>query len=212
MDCKEITNSQLLVSHFRTESAVHLNRVFKCFYNLFFEDFKRFTYKYCLNKLYAKHKEGELAKDAFNDGLMDFYFKLKNEGFEERGAEMKTAFFSFCVNKLKGLTKTVERRTMKETVVDPTAQFNKADKFYTDDLNNKWYEQLLNTQEVIFTSALKQLGERGSNLIMWKKVLKLKNEEIASRMGIQPDTVPNEVYKSFIKLKEIVERLKKELK
>ncbi len=208
MDCKEITNSQLLVTHFRTEDNVHLNRVFKCFFNLFFEDFKRLTYKYCLNKLYTKQKEAELARDAFNDGLMSFYFKLKNEGFEERGAQMKTAFFSFCVNKLKGLTKSLERRTIKEILVDPTVQINKTDKFYNDDANDGlWYEQLLNTQEKIFSAALKELGERGSNLIIWKKVLKLKNEEIAGRMGIQPDTVPNEVYKSFIKLKEIVERL-----
>ena len=83
----------------------------------------------------------------------------------------------------------------------------------TGELNDVWdYEHLLNTKEEIFSSALKELGERGSNLIIWKKILKLKNEEIADRMGIKPDTVPNEVYKSFNKLKEIVDKLKGEIK
>ena len=66
---------------------------------------------------------------------------------------------------------------------------------------------LLNMEEDILNRAFKELGERGSNLIIWKKILKLSNEEIAARLGIQPGSVPNEVFKSFKKLKEIVERL-----
>ena len=209
MDCNEITSSQILVTFFREENDIHLNKVFKCFFNLFFEDFRRLTYKYCLNKFHTKHKEDELAKDAFNDGLISFYFKLKSEGFEEKGAQVKTAFFSFCIFKLRALTKTLGRRSVKETVIDPGVMFNNQDIVSNGELTDVWdYEQLLNTKEEIFSFALKELGERGSNLIIWKKVLKLKNEEIADRMGIKPDTVPNEVYKAFNKLKEIVDRKK----
>jgi len=209
MDCNEITSSQILITFFREENDIHLNKVFKCFFNLFFEDFRRLTYKYCLNKFHTKHKEDELAKDAFNDGLMSFYFKLKSEGFEEKGAQVKTAFFSFCIFKLRALTKTLGRRSVKETVIDPGVMFNNQDIVSNGELTDIWdYEQLLNTKEEIFSFALKELGERGSNLIIWKKVLKLKNEEIADRMGIKPDTVPNEVYKAFNKLKEIVDRKK----
>lgn len=207
MDCNEITSSQKLVTFFREGNDTHLNKVFKCFFNLFFEDFRRLTYKYCLNKLHTKHKEDELAKDAFNDGLMSFYFKLRNEGFEEKGAQVKTAFFSFCIFKLRGLSKTLGRRSVKETVIDPGVAFNNAELLNAGELNDVWdYEHLLNTKEEILSSALKELGERGSNLIIWKKILKLKNEEIANRMGIKPDTVPNEVYKAFNRLKEIVDR------
>jgi RNA polymerase sigma factor (sigma-70 family) len=213
MDCNEINSSQKLITFFREENDIHLNKVFKCFFNLFFEDFRRLTYKYCLNKFHTKHKEDELAKDAFNDGLMSFYFKLRNEGFEEKGAQVKTAFFSFCIFKLRGLTKTLGRRSVKETVIDPAIIFNNLDLLNTSEVKDVWdYEHLLNTKEEIFSSALKELGERGSNLIIWKKVLKLKNEEIADRMGIKPDTVPNEVYKSFNKLKEIVDKLKGAIK
>lgn len=213
MDCKEITSPPKLVTFFRDENESHLNMVFKCFFNLFFEDFRRLTYKYCGNKFHTKHKEDELAKDAFNDGLMSFYFKLKKEGFEEKGALIKTAFFSFCIFKLKGLTKTLGRRFAKETVVDPEGSFENTNLINTNELNDVWdYEHLLNTEEEILSAALKELGGRGSNLIIWKKVLKLKNEEIADRMGIKPDTVPNEVYKSFNKLKEIVDRLKGAIK
>lgn len=213
MDCNEITSSQKLVTFFREGNDIHLNKVFKCFFNLFFEDFRRLVYKYCLNKSYTKHREEELAKDAFNDGLMSFYFKLRNEGFEEKGAQVKTAFFSFCIFKLRGLTKTLGRRSAKEIVIDPDAAFNNPNLINTGGLNDVWdYEQLLNTEEEIFATALKELGERGSDLIIWKKILKLKNEDIAERMGIKPDTVPNEVYKSFNKLKEIAGKLKDAIK
>ncbi len=69
MDFTEITSSQKLVTFRLEENEMHLNRFFKWFFNLFFEDFRRPTYKYCLNKFHTKYKEDELAKDAFSDGL-----------------------------------------------------------------------------------------------------------------------------------------------
>ena len=213
MDCHEITNSQKLVSYFREKNEVHLNRVFKCFFKLFFEDFRRFTYSHCHNKVHAKYNEEELAKDAFNDGLMSFYYKLKNEGFEEKGAQVKTAFFSFCIFKLKGLTKSLGRRFIKETVIDPVSQEDSAGEIKSDEPADVMdYELLLSMKEEILCRALKKLGQRGADLIAWKKIDKLSNEEIAGRMNIKPNTVPNEVYKAFNKLKEIVERLNEGIK
>jgi len=209
MDCLEITSSQKLVAYFREDNEIQLNIIFKCFFRLFYEDFRRLIYKYCLNKFHTKNKEEELASDAFNDGLMSFYYKLKKDGFEEKGAQIKTAFFSFCLFKLKGLTKTLERRFEKETTMDPVLPFNDKQEINTATTTDvQDYQILLNIQEEILDGALKELGERGTNLIIWKKVLKLSNEEIADKMSIQPDTVPNEVYKSFKKLKEIVDRIK----
>jgi len=209
MDCLEITSSQKLVSYFREDNEIQLNIIFKCFFRLFYKDFRHLIYKYCLNKFHTKNKEEELASDAFNDGLMSFYYKLKKDGFEEKGAQIKTAFFSFCLFKLKGLTKTLERRYEKETTMDPVLPFNDKQEINTATTTDvQDYQILLNIQEEILDGALKELGERGTNLIIWKKVLKLSNEEIADKMSIQPDTVPNEVYKSFKKLKEIVDRIK----
>ena len=213
MDCKEITGSQKLVTWFREENDLQLNMIFKCFFSLFFEDFRRLTYKYCLNKFHTKHQEEELAKDAFNDGLMSFYYKLKREGFEEKGALLKTAFFSFCLFKLMGLTKTLERRSVNETSIDTGLPYNYRNEINTGNLIDVWDDQqLLNMEEDILYKALKELGERGSNLIIWKKILKLTNEEIADRMGIKPDTIPNEVYKSFKKLKAIADLHKRKIK
>jgi RNA polymerase sigma factor (sigma-70 family) len=213
MDCQEIKNSQILVAYFNEGNEVHLNRIFKCFFNLFFEDFKRLTYHFCQNKIQTKYKEDDLARDAFSDGLMSFYYQLKTKGFEEKGAQVKTAFFSFCLFKLRGLTKGLGRRLIKETVTDFASQVNNADEIQTGELSDaKDYELLLNMKEEIFFRALQELGKRGSDLITWKKIHKFSNEEIAGRMHIQPGTVPNEVYKAFNKLKEIVDRLQKEIK
>ena len=93
--------------------------------------------------------------------------------------------------------------------MDPVLPFNDKQEINTATTTDvQDYQILLNIQEEILDGALKELGERGTNLIIWKKVLKLSNEEIADKMSIQPDTVPNEVYKSFKKLKEIVDRIK----
>lgn len=212
MDCIEITNSQLLVTHFRNGDPVHLNKVFKCFFNSFFEDFRRLAFKYCQNKNHTKYKEEELARDAFNDGLMSFYLKLKNEGFEEKGAQVKTVFFTFCIFKLRAAIKSSGGRFVKETSVDPDVLFDgRAGAGAEESTTAKEHQQLLDAKEEILDKAIHDLGERGANLITWKKILKLKNEEIAYRMSIQPNTVPNEVYKSFCKLKEIAERLQSEL-
>lgn len=209
MDCLEITSSQKLVAYFREDNEIQLNIIFKCFFRLFYEDFRHLIYKYCLNKFHTKNKEEELASDAFNDGLMSFYYKLKKDGFEEKGAQIKTAFFSFCLFKLKGLTKTLERRFEKETTMDPVLTINDKQEVNTATITGvQDYQILLNIQEEILDRALRELGERGTNLIIWKKILKLSNEEIADKMSIQPDTVPNEVYKSFKKLREIVDRIK----
>jgi RNA polymerase sigma factor (sigma-70 family) len=208
MDCIEITKSQKLVAYFREDNEIQLNIIFKCFFSLFYEDFRRLTYKYCRNKFHAKHAEEELASDSFNDGLMSFYYKLKKEGFEEKGAQVKTAFFSFCLFKLRGLIKTLERLSAKETTMDPVLLFKGEKEFNTGNIIDVLdYQILLNMEEEILDRALKELGERGTNLIIRKKILKLSNEEIADRMNIQPDTVANVVFKSFKKLKEIVDRL-----
>ena len=207
MNCLEITNSQKLVAYFSDDNEAQLNIIFKCFFRLFYEDFRRLTYKYCLNKFHAKNKEEQLAGDAFNDGLISFYYKLKKDGFAETGAQIKTVFFTFCLFKLKGLLKALERRYTKESVMD-LMPFNENQELNTSNITDvRDYQVLLGMEEEILDRALKELGERGTNLIIWKKISKLSNEEIANRTGMQPGTVANEVFKSFKKLKEIVERL-----
>jgi RNA polymerase sigma factor (sigma-70 family) len=211
MDCTEITDAQKLVAHFREDNEAQLNITFICFFSLFYEEFRLLTYKYCRNKIYTKHKEEELSSDAFNDGLLSFYSKLKISGFEEKGAKVKTVFFTFCLYKLLGLMKSLKRRLEKETVTDTTLPLNHEKEFDTENIFDVMdYQMLLNMEEEILNRAFKELGERGSNLIIWKKILKLSNEEIAGRLDIQPGSVPNEVFKSFKKLKEIVERVQGE--
>ncbi|MEO8764976.1 MAG: hypothetical protein ABI416_11840 [Ginsengibacter sp.] len=209
MDCKEeIANAQKLVVHFRGDNDNQLNAVFKCFFILFYENFRRLTYKYCLGKFHTKNKEEDLANDAFTDGLMSFYYKLKLSGFEDKGALVKTVFFTFCIYKLMGLTKTLERRFKKEAITDTLLPLVGEKKPITDTINDTLdYQKLLNARDETLGRAFMELGERGTNLIIWKKILKLSNEEIAAIMGIQPDSVANEVFKSFKKLKQIADRL-----
>jgi len=67
----------------------------KCFYSLYFDFFKRFAYKVCLYKKHTRYKEDELAWEAFNHGLLDFYMLVRKNGFIIGEASVKTVLFSF---------------------------------------------------------------------------------------------------------------------
>ena len=65
--------------------------------------------------------------------------------------------------------------------------FNEKQELNTGNITDvRDYQVLLGMEEEILDRALKELGERGTNLIIWKKISKLSNEEIANRTGIQP--------------------------
>src|ERR1700749_4696653 len=101
MECNEINQPILLVNYFRKEDEATKTKVLNCFFKLYLGDIKRFTIVFCLDKPYTKHKEEQLAREAFNEGLLSFYFFIKKNGFANGGASVKSLFITFCANKLK---------------------------------------------------------------------------------------------------------------
>lgn len=210
MDCNDIGQPILLVNYFRQDDEPTKSGVLKCFYKLYFETFKRLTFSICLNKPYTEHKGETLAREAFNDGLLSFYFFVREKGFADRGASVKSLFFTFCIKKLKGLITDIARQSVKKTGGNPEIVIAKVSETKEDDYQvSNDYEEQWKKNETLLNKALEILGERGKRLIYWRKVDKLGNEEIATLLNIQPGSVNNEVYKCLKRLNKIVDDLKK---
>jgi RNA polymerase sigma factor (sigma-70 family) len=209
MQCNEIHDPEMLVAFFRSEDEPTLSRTLRCFRHLFFSDFKGFSYNKIFSyKQYTKEKAEELAEDGFNYGLTQFYFFIRNNGFKNQGASVKSLFFTFCLNQLRALTKAKDRYNAWQISSDPNQMVENDSETVHYNYKTIQEEFLEIEREVeLFRSALDELGERGSNLIMWRKVERLDNEEIAKRAGLDPGSVNNEVYRAFTKLKKIIQVL-----
>jgi len=201
MNCQELNQPVLLTVIFRESNERELNRVFRCFHQKYYKKFMRMLYKISDKYSFLKGDPEFYGSQAFNDGLLTFYDKINKNGFVEEAAKLETFFFSFCINKLRALT-TYQRRT--EGKRSELIRVTKGNDLTTD----LEAEDLYGEQEALFQKALNAMDEKRRQYIILKKIHNLTKEEIAQKMGIAPDTVNNEVYRSFLKLKENVESLK----
>lgn len=206
MDCNDIGNPALLINYFKSKEESIINRVFKCFNTKYFEEFMLFSCKQILSKWPStKFKEDELVREAFDEGLFSFYLFIKKNGFEDKGATIKTFFFEFCRRKLLGLVRALHTHSIKYAVGDPEILISRvsgADDYDYPALREEMERK--DNKVNLLAKALPELGGRCNNLIRWRKLDKLSNEEISKRIGLEPNSVNNEVYKCFVKLKKII--------
>jgi RNA polymerase sigma factor (sigma-70 family) len=208
MDCNQLRQPPILVKYLRSESRGEVDRALNCFYELFYEMFSRMGGNYCYARSYTRYKGSELTDDAFSRGLLNFYQKIKSGGFDERGASVETAFISFCLWQLKGVVKTEERTAAKFGGSDPSLVLEKKGNDGEESyLLSKEENEAMDNREQLFQKGFALLDKRCRDLITWRKLLQLDNEEIAARSGLEPGSVNNEVYKCMKKLKKIIDEL-----
>lgn len=199
MDCKEIDQPALLTFLFRENKEKELNRIFKCFYEHYYETFIHILYRFAIRHPFLKDDAEFYGSQAFADGLLSFQEKMREKGFVEGAAKVKSFFFSFCIYKLLALISSKKRdnnkyrRMLLDTKYDWMAAIDEQD--------------LMNENERLFHKALHLLDEKRRQYILLRKIDKCTNEEIAAKMGITAGAVNNEVFKSFLKLKEIIKTL-----
>lgn len=190
MDCSLINEPVFLNKEFINAQDEQLNQIFKCFFKQYYGDFKR----YAKNRFNVK--EDTWIYDAFTDGLLSFYFTLKRKGFEEKKSSIKTIVFKFCTWKLIDIIK--KKAEDNRGVISIDSENEKivlSEILPADDAIEKWDK---------LEKAFSKLGEKCRNLLKWRKLDKLSNEEIAKRAGIEAISVNNEIYKCFKKLKALI--------
>jgi RNA polymerase sigma factor (sigma-70 family) len=201
MDCKKITEQEL-IKMMKSEAETDVTQAIHCFNHLYYNEFLKVSWNVVFhNRNYAKQFREQLERDAFNDALNEFYFFVRNGEYEKREATLQTVFLSFCKYKLLGRIKAEERNMKKEVKGNADDIFESGIFPYASWEETK--EQMIkdDEQNYIIHQAWLQLGERCRNLLLWRKVHKLSNEEIQSRTGISENVVNNEVYRCFVRLK-----------
>ena len=196
MDCKELDQPVLLTILFREEDERELARVFRCYYENYYKMFVLMLQRISERHAFLRNDPEFYASQAFNDGLLGFYEKIRKSGFVEGNAKLKTFFFAFCINKLRALITDQQRKGHKQARLIRDSKEESSPEIEAEDLYGE--------QEALLQKALNMLDEKRRQYIILRKMYNLTNEEIAERMGIEPGTVNNEVYKSFLKLKEKV--------
>jgi len=153
------------------------------------------------NRNYAPLFREQLERDVFNEALNDFYFFVRDGKYVKGPASLQTVFLNFCKYKLMGRIKAEERRMKTEIKGDSAEILETTVLPYSSWEDIKEQITLDEARLRTFNAAWSQLGERCRNLILWRKIQKLSNEEIQDRCGINESMVNNEVYRCIVRLK-----------
>lgn len=206
-DCTVFKQVPHLLDGCRSEIQEVRQQLFFCFYQLFHGKFKKLAIRYCSTHIHARHQHSELAEDAFADGCLSFYTKLRADGFADRGGSVETVLFAFCLMKLKGMITALERQANRQTTRDPQQLSSQLQELAYNSSTSPEEEKIMEQKQSLFRQAFQQLEERSRQLLIWRKYQKLDNAEIARRSGLSPVSVNNEVFKSMKKLKALIESL-----
>jgi hypothetical protein len=100
-DEQEVNNGRIITAVFQGNNEAEINRILSCFKKVHFDYCKKTALKTIFSNRYKiRHLADELCDLAFNDALVHFYFHIREKGFEERGASVKTFFYQIFRNKL----------------------------------------------------------------------------------------------------------------
>lgn len=197
MDCNVILQPHILVKICQAGEPAETNRLFKCFYESFYLRFEKFAY----GNFYIP--ENSLIRDAFTDGTVAFYLKVKTQGFQERGASVDTVVMEFCRRSLLALFRGAKKDWEMHSYQDPVEFSQNA----TADEETRAAIIETELKDAILNKAWNTLGEKCRQALLYRKIQKLKLPEIAQKIGLSPISVSDKVNKCFNKLKELIQSI-----
>ena len=206
MNLPDVLNPNILTLNFQSNDMVLINKTLYALDKKFKARFNNYGKSICKKWKVARNNEYEIINAAYSSGLYSFFKKIQQHGFEDRGVSVEFLFSVFFKNILLGELKKMYRNNRNITDKDPDEIFRELEGSFLYDAENEREGHSHN--EVVFSRAYQTLKANCRNLIEFRKLLRLKNEEIASKLGLQAGSVNNEVYKCMEKLKKTVEVLR----
>jgi RNA polymerase sigma factor (sigma-70 family) len=201
MDCKELDEPDLITLIFREKIKREVDRLFSCFYERYYEKFTRIVQGNISNKYRFLKDDPEFYSSlAFSEGLLTFQQYMARQGFVKGQAKLSSFFFRFCINKLLAQVANRIREQPK------LAKFIKDTK--EDWMPHVEENDMLDNDERLLWEAINMLDEKKKQYIILRKFYKYKDDEIAKITGVAPQSVANEVYRAFLRLKENCQSLK----
>lgn len=194
MECEEITQTAIVLQIVQNTNDSRLQKLFHCIYHLFQDSFLNWI----MNKYSAvssRNKLWEDAKDAFQNGVMMFYHKSRNEDFSIKGS-LKTTIYSFGLLQLLAFFK-------KEKPGYSSSYLKCLELFFEEDFENA-RQELLNERENELMQALAKLPEKQREIISMKFFEKLASRQIAEKLGVTSGNVDNNSTKAYKELRNIL--------
>ncbi len=213
MDCNELKVPAKLVIHCRQNEETVQSRIFLCFFKLYFEDFKKIFWHNCVTDSILYTIEEQL-KIAFEYGLFKFYIDIRMNGWEERGASVRTALFAYCFNQLRALTKFMRTHPGNQYEGDPDVAIESKSKSLSHVFSEVAEKELTDFEYALYERAFAELDERCKNFIRWRLNQKTDNE-IADKypdVDFESRDPADITYRCVQKLKRIVDKQKVKIK
>jgi RNA polymerase sigma factor (sigma-70 family) len=219
MNCNELLQVSLVEKAIVTnEDERLLEQIFNCIYQLFYADFIHFVVSKNSDHGIDRAQVVEMAKDAFQEGLYNFYKKTKVNGLEAK-AGLKTIINTFGWWQFMAIKKKDKKKINHVVSYDRlnTTSNEKLSIPAIIDISTchelSWDESLqefLSEEELKLYCAIRMLPKKKwQQVIMWRYFYNLKPQEIAVKMGVSKEDVENKLSKARKALKEIlVEKLK----
>jgi len=209
MDCTELKRPKILTELLRINDESTNGDLVKCFFELYFEYCIKFAKKhFFLSHSFDQQKSYEIVLDSFLDTLEFFFRYIKINGYEDRGFKFDTFFMLFFRRSFRDRIRKDTKLKGRMVDGDPDKIFDITTEISSGN-SGKLQEENLDEEMkyYLYEKALTLLNENCRNLIKWRKLERLSNEEIAGRTDLKPASVNNEVFKCFNKLKQIVDNL-----
>lgn len=203
-NCNEITKPENLIKLIQRGDNAVLERVYSCFFKLYFKQFKliaqeKILYRYPV----ISNRQDEITTSAFIESLLILIQYLKREELYSK-ASISTVFHEIYRRRIYALIKESTQKRIEFQELDSEA-ISESDYFLS-----KEREEIFKYKQEILTQAFALLSERDANIIRWRKLEKLSIQEIAMRLNLKPSSIHNEVYMSLEKLKRILLSLTEE--
>lgn len=188
------------------------NVIYKCFFDLYFEDFQRMMMSFAKKKSFAEliKNFNECTEEGFQDGYIAFYnemVKPEKFDFSSEKSSFKNYFLSFCSNHC------CKHATEKYRYKQGNNSLKKEFEVITD--NNEDREEML-LREILYTErqkllldALKRLDKKTKTLLELRFYEGLKRREISERLSMDPNNISHALNRGQNKLRRFIEKLKK---
>ncbi|MDB5141443.1 MAG: hypothetical protein JWQ66_156 [Mucilaginibacter sp.] len=205
MNLPDVSDPHILTLNLQSNDEKLVHRTLYALDKKFRSKFKIQGKSICKRWPVTKNREDELIDVAYSEGLYCFFKKIQKDGFEANGVGVEYVFNLFFRNVLHGQLKKLYRESSRMTEDDPDKVFEILENSITQqpDCENEEYTR----KQALFDKAYHLLKANCRNLIEFRKLLRLKNEEIALRLGLQANSVNNEVYKCMGHLKKTIENM-----
>lgn len=196
MDCREVTQPTVAMQIIQTPQDGRVQWLFKCIYALFQESFMRWILsKYNYSN---KDKLWQDAKDAFQNGVMAFYLKVKQKRFQIKNS-LKTTVYSFGLLQLLAVFKKEKHSHV------PGDYLQRFALFLEDEQLEAERQELFDREETNLLKALQELSKLQRNVVMMRFFEQLSSKQIAERLDTTPGRVDNESAKAYRKLRSLLQ-------